>query len=167
MDTDFQTLIVLAEVLIAFVAFSAIVASLKLTIGRELSAFQRLLIHFFVESGMIATMIALMPMVLWGFIPDERLVTQITGGISVVLVVAYLAWYLRRRIAIKAPTPIVSAAIIVGWCLWTPILLAVVAGYLWEPRLVMLEATAFGGLVGGGAIFASFLRTFIDPKNDE
>ena len=165
-DTDFQTLIVLAEVLIAFVAFAAIVASLKLTVGRDLSPFQRLLIHFFIESGMLGTFIALLPMVLWGFLPDERLVTQISGGVTVALAVAYLAWYLRRRIAIKAPTPIVSAAIIVGWLLWTPLLVAVVSGYLWEPTLAMLEATAFLGLVGGCVIFVTFLRTFLDPQND-
>lgn len=166
MDTDFQTLIVLAEVLVAFVAFAAIVASIRLTVGRDLPPFQRLLIHFFIESGMIGTFIALMPMVLWSFFPDERLVVQVSGAITVVVASAYLAWYLKRRIAIKAPTPIASAAIILGWFLWIPILAAVMSGYLWEPKLAMLEATSLLVLVGGGVIFVTFLRTFLDIEND-
>ncbi len=166
MDTDFQTLIVLAEVLIAFVAFAAIVASIRLTVGRDLPPFQRLLIHFFIESGMIGTFIALLPMVLWSFFPDERLVVQVSGTITVVLAASYLAWYLKRRIAIKAPTPIASAAIILGWFLWIPILAAVLSGYLWEPTLAMLEATSLLVLVGGGVIFVTFLRTFLDVEHD-
>ncbi len=166
METDFQTLIVLAEVLIAFVAFAAIVASIKLTVGRDLSAFQRLLIHFFIESGMIGTFIALLPMVLWGFLPNERLVVQVSGATTVILALSYLAWYLKRRIAIKAPTPLISAAIILGWFLWIPILAAVVSGYLWEPKLAMLEATSLLVLVGGGVIFVTFLRTFLDLRLD-
>lgn len=166
MDTDFQTLIVLAEVLVAFVGFSAIVSSIKLTMGRDLSPFQRLLIHFFIESGMLGTFIALLPMVLWSFLPDERLVTQISGTITVVLAASYLAWYLRRRIAIKAPTPIISAAIILGWFLWIPILAVGMSGYLWEPKLAFLEVTAFGVLIGSSAIFVTFLRSFLDVEDD-
>ena len=166
METDFQTLTVLAEVLVAFVAFAAIVASIKLTVGEELTAFQRLLIHFFIESGMIAAFIALLPMVLWSFFPDERLVTQVSGAIAVVLAVSYLAWYLKRRLAIGAPTPIASAAIILAWFLWLPIVAAVVSGLLWEPTLAILEATAFLGLVGGGVVFITFLTTFLDPHQD-
>ena len=67
MEQNFSTLTILAEVTTAFVAFSAIVASLRVTLGEKLTEFQKLLIHFFTESGMLAVSIALLPLVLWGF----------------------------------------------------------------------------------------------------
>jgi hypothetical protein len=166
MDTDFQTLIVLAEVLVAFVAFSAIVASIRLTVGEELTPFQRLLIHFFIEGGMVAAFIALLPMVLWSFVPDERLVTQISGAISIVVISSYLGWYLKRRSVIDAATPITSVAIVLTWFLWIPVFGAVVVGLLWEPTFAILEATAFLGLISGAVVFGTFLKTFLDPRED-
>ena len=97
-----------------------------------------MLIHFFIESGMIAAFIALLPMVLWSFFPDERLVTQVSGAIAIIL----------------------------AWFLWLPILAAVVSGQLWEPTLAVLEATSFLGLVGGGDVFITVLKTVLDARQD-
>ncbi|MFT4563531.1 MAG: hypothetical protein ACI9BW_003287 [Gammaproteobacteria bacterium] len=112
-----DALIVLTEVIVAFVAFSSIVASIKLSIGSALSPLQRLLIHFFTESGMLAASVCLLPLVLWGFWQDEALVTRITCAYTFATSLSYLVWYMRRRIQIEAPTPLASAAIMVGWFL--------------------------------------------------
>ena len=67
MEHEFNTLTILAEITIAFVTFSAIVASLRVTLGKMLTPFQSLLVHFFTESGMLNVSVALLPLVLWGF----------------------------------------------------------------------------------------------------
>lgn len=167
MEHDFQTLAILAEVLVAFVAFSAIVASIKLTIGGKLDAYQLLLIHFFVEGGMLATSVCLLPMVLWNFVPDERLVTQIVSGYLLVTLTAYMIWYMRRRLAADAPTPWTSAVIITGYFAWIPLLFVNAGGWLWEPRLASLEAAGFYTLVSVAVVFVTFLKTFLDVHSTE
>lgn len=167
MEHDFQTLSILAEVLVAFVAFSAIVASIKLTIGSALERYQVLLIHFFVESGMLTASVCLMPMVLWNFIPDEVLVTRIVSAYMLVTMVAYLIWYLKRRIAVNAPTPWTSAAIIVGYFAWIPILVINIGGWVWEPRFASIEAAGFWALIAAAVVFITFLKTFLDVEDGE
>jgi len=78
MEQNLDTLTVLAEVTIAFVAFAAIVATLKRTFGENLSPFQELLIHFFTETGMMGVSVALLPLVLAGFWQDELPVARYT-----------------------------------------------------------------------------------------
>ncbi len=65
MEYDFSTLNILAEVTTAFVAFAVIVASIRLTIGGELTPFQKLLVHYFTESGLLNVSCCLLPGVLW------------------------------------------------------------------------------------------------------
>ena len=62
MEENFNTLTLLAEVTTAFVAFSAIAGSLRVTLGEKLTEFQNLLIHLFTESGMLVVSIALLPL---------------------------------------------------------------------------------------------------------
>ena len=167
MDQDLETLRVLAEVSIAFVAFSAIVASLRINLGQELSAFQRLLIHFFTEVGMLNVTIALFPLVLSSFYDDERKISAISiiyilGGI-----LAYLAYYLRRRIRIKAPTLFLSSLVMIGYAVWVPVLVLVVTGVLWEPTLGLIQAFCLWTLISSAMIFAYFLSTFVDPTKPQ
>ncbi len=92
MEHDFSTLTILAEVTIAFVAFSAIVASLRVTLGKKLTPFQNLLVHFFTESGMLSVSAALLPLVLRGFWQDELTVARYTIVYILVTSAAYLSF---------------------------------------------------------------------------
>ena len=97
MEANLNTLTILAEVTTAFVAFSAIVASLRVTFGQKLSQFQQLLVHFFTESGMLVISITLLPLVLTGFWQDELIVARITTVYTFVITGTYLVFYIRRR----------------------------------------------------------------------
>ena len=147
MEHDFNTLIVLAEVTVAFVAFSSIVATIKLTIGDELNKFQRLLIHFFTESGMLSISVCPLPLVVWDFIPNEVLVAQIVSGYTLLFMPAYLAWYLKRRRGVNFATPLSSRVIIIGYLVWIPILIANLLGLLWEPSISIIVGVTFWALV--------------------
>ncbi len=104
METNLDTLTVLAEVTIAFVAFAAIVATLRRTFGEQLSPFQRLLTRWFIETGMLAVSIQLLPLVLAGFWQNEVTVARYSIFYTLIVSLAYLIYYIRRRIIINAPT---------------------------------------------------------------
>jgi hypothetical protein len=165
METNLDTLAVLAEVTIAFVAFAAIIATLRRTFGEKLSPFQRLLFHFFTESGLIAVSIELLPLVLAGFWQDELPVARYTILYTLVFSFAYLISYIRRRIKIKAPTPLPSLFVMIGYGIWLPILAMAGAGFVLQPSLAIVVAFCFWALMSGAVIFSSFLASFVHDKD--
>ena len=167
MNLEIDTLILLIEIIVAFVAFSSIVASIKMTLGKNVTPHQRLLVHFFTESGMLAASICLLPLVLLGFIQDEALVSRITCAYTLVAVFMYLAWYLKRRFRIKAPTPLGSVITIIGWILWLPILGITAAGAIWEPSLAIVVALGYWSITGSTVVFVTFLATFVEDTDLE
>ncbi len=162
MDYDFSTLTILAEVTIAFVAFSAIVASLRVTFGKKLTPFQNLLVHFFTESGMLNVSIALLPLVLRGFWQDELTVARYTTWYIFVTSGAYLTFYIRRRVRIKAPTRWPSLLVMIGYGIWLPVLAVTLTEIFWRPSLAIVAAVCLWALCSGAVIFTSFLATFVD-----
>lgn len=161
MEQDFNTLTILAEVTIAFVAFSAIVASLRINLGQKLSAFQRLLVHFFTESGMLIVTAALLPLVLAGFYETETKISQITILYIIASSIAYFIYYIRRRIKIKAPTPLPSLMVMIGYGLWLVVLILTLLETFWLPSLGIIAAYCLWGLISSAVIFSSFLATFV------
>ena len=118
MENSVETLSILAEVTIAFVAFSTIVASIKLSIGGSLSPYQKLLIHYFTESSMLSLSIALLTLVLLDFFPGrEEFVAGIACAYSFITTGIYLVWYLHRRSKVDAPASVITFTIIIGYIL--------------------------------------------------
>ena len=161
MEYDFGTFNILAEITTAFVAFAVIVASIRLTIGQELTPFQRLLVHYFTESGLLAVSICLFPGVLWQAWPDESIVATWTTWYTLITGVIYMSFYLRRRIRLKVRTPLPSAFVLLGWFIWFPVLGITLTGIFWEPSLAMMTFICFWGLLSSALIFVSFLSSFI------
>ena len=164
MEHDFSTLTILAEVTIAFVAFAAIVASLKITLGKKLTSFQSLLVHFFTESGLINASVALLPLVLWGFWPDELKVSRFTISYALFTSGSYLIFYIRRRVKISAPTPWPSLLVMIGYGIWLSVLAVTLIGVLWQPSLAIIAASCLWGLFSGAVIFAYYLASFLDSE---
>jgi len=161
MDNPLDALIVLAEVLAAFVAFAVIVASVRVTFGDKLTPFQLLLVHFFTESGMLAMSFPLLAIVLYQFWPDELRVATITTWYSFLMILAYWITYLRRRIRIKAPTPVLSLVNMILWVAWVVILGITLTEIYWLPSLALIAALTLWGLVSAAIIFVSFLSEFL------
>ncbi len=166
MEHEFNTLIILAEVTTAFVAFAAIVASLNATVGKQLSPYQKLLVHFFTESGMIAVSVALLPLVLWSFRPDDAVVARYTMTYQLVVTGSYLVWYVRQRLRIHAPTPLPSLLVMIGYAAWVPIWLVTLSGAFWSPSLAIISASVLWSLCSGVVIFVYFLSSFVDVDDD-
>lgn len=167
MDTNLDTLATLAEVTIAFVAFAAIVATLRRTFGAQLSPFQQLLIRWFIETGMLAVSIQLLPLVLAGFWQNESTIARYSIIYSLVVSFAYLIYYIRRRIMIKAPTPLASLLVMIGTAIWLLVLLSAGVGIFLPPSLAIVMAYSFWVLLSGAIVFVTFLATFVfdeDPS---
>jgi len=164
LEHDFSTLTILAEVTIAFVAFAAIVASLKITLGKKLTSFQSLLVHFFTESGLINASVALLPLVLWGFWPDELKVSRFTISYALFTSGSYLIFYIRRRVKISAPTPWPSLLVMIGYGIWLPVLAITLTGFFWQPSLAIVAAVCLWALCSGVVVFVSFLASFVDSE---
>ena len=165
MEYDFSTFNILAEVTTAFVAFAVIVASIQLTIGRELTPFQKLLVHYFTESGLLAVSICLFPGVLWQVWPDELIVATWSTWYTLIAGFTYMSFYLRRRMRIKARTPLPSAFVLLGWFIWFPVLGTTLTGIFWQPSLAMMTFVCFLALCSSTLIFVSFLSSFIDYQS--
>ena len=165
MQTNLDTLTVLAEVTIAFVAFAAIVATLRRTFGEQLSPFQRLLIRWFIESGMLAVSIQLMPLVLAGFWQNELIIARYSIFYTLIVSLAYLIYYIRRRIIIKAPTPLASLLVMIGSAIWLLVLAMAGAGIVLQPSLAIVVAYSFWVLMSAAIIFVTFLATFVFDEN--
>ena len=116
MNSEIDVLSILAEVTIAFVAFSTIVATIKLSIGGELTPYQRILIHYFTESSMLMLSILLLALVLIARYPNQEIfVATVVLRFSFFTMAGYLFWYLRRRTRLKIPTAPISLVVIVGY----------------------------------------------------
>ena len=161
MDKEIDTVILLVEVIVPFVALSSIVAFVKMTRGKNVTPHQRLLVHFFTESGMLAASVCMLPLVLIGFLEDSVLVTRITCMYTLMSVALYLSGHLKRRFKIKAPTPIGGTIAIIGWALWIPVLTITDAGKVWEAQLAIVTALGFWSIIGSTIIFVTFLATFV------
>jgi hypothetical protein len=110
---------------------------------------------------MLATSIALVPLVLLEFQLDELLTAKIATWFAFLMLIVYLAYYLRRRMRIKAPTPILSIVNIFVWVCWVGVLGVTLSNVFWEPSLAIISAMVFWGICSGALIFMSFLSDFM------
>jgi hypothetical protein len=163
METSLNTLSLFAEILMAFVAFSAIVASLRVSFGTALTDFQKLLVQFFTVTGMLGVSVFLLPLVIAEFSDSEKTVAQYSIIYTLVCNSVYLVVYLRQRFGIGSPTPLVSALVMIGYFTWLPVLLLTAVGLIFEATLGILVAYGFWVLVSSPTIFVLFLYEFIHP----
>jgi len=167
METSLNTLSLFAEILMAFVAFSAIVASLRVSFGAALTDFQKLLVQFFTVSGMLGVSVLILPLVISEFSDNEKTVAQYSIIYTLACTGIYLVVYLRQRFRIGSPTPLLSALVMIGYFTWLPILLLIAIGVVFEATLGVLAAYGFWVLVSSPAIFVLFLYEFIHPGEAE
>lgn len=166
MERELATLTILAEVTVAFVAFSAIIASLRVTLGKKLTEFQNLLVHFFTESGMLGVSVALLPLVLAGFWQEELIVARYTLVYTIVSTSTYLIYYVRRRLRIGAPTPLTSLVVMIGYGIWVTVMAVTLTEIFWQPSLAIVASVCLWALCSGAVIFVSFLATFVDREGE-
>ena len=109
----------------------------------------------------------ILPLVLAEFWKDEQIVAEYSIIYTLAASSVYLVIYLRQRFKIRAPTPVISALVMIGYGIWLPILALIAAGIIWDAKLGVIAAYGFWVLLSSVAIFVYFLYEFIHPGESD
>lgn len=161
MKPDFQSLTIMAEIGVAYVAFSTIVAALQPIRGKPFTRFQVLLVHFYIESGSLNVGFALLPLVLWNFFHDEFMVWRVSTAALMIFTAVYLVTYVARRRRVRAPTSLTSLSVMIGYGIFIILMLVTVTEIFWQPSLAIYSAYLLWGLFSSAMIFIYFFGSFI------
>ena len=166
MDANTDFLILFAEVSIAFVAFTTIVATLRQTISGALRPLQYLLFRFFVDVGLMHFLVALIPVGLMYIVPDETDVWRITNYFILVFTVFYMPNYIARRRRIDAPVPLLSLTVMVGYTIFVLMTVITATEIFWPPSLTTTTLFLLWRMGSNAAIFGLFLGSFVTVADD-
>jgi hypothetical protein len=159
-------LLALAALSLSFVGFSTIVVALRQALGSRLSQFDILLVRFFIETGFTVTAFSLLPPMLNAVGLDTSIIWRLSSAIAALMMVVYLAFYLRRRRRTPGSGPIpvriyvnsgISAVVLVG-------LILNVGGWLFRPSGAPYIITLTWSLVQSGLVFLQTLHLFLEPS---
>lgn len=167
MEPNLDSLITIAEVGIGFVAFSTIVAVLQQAFGKALTEFQVLLVHFYIEVGLLNVGLALLPLVLFDVYDDPATVWKIEVYAIIFLTGTYLPAYVVRRLKIDAPTPLPSLVVMVGYAIISVLLILTVIGGFWEPSKGIVTMYLLWTFSSTALIFVYFLSSFLKAEVQE
>lgn len=167
MEPNLDSLMTIAEVGIGFVAFSTIVAVLQQSFGRALSAFQVLLVHFYIEVGLLNVGLALLPLALFDIFSDPAVVWKIEIYAIIFISGTYLPSYVVRRRKIDAPTPLASFLVMVGYAIISVLLVLSVVGDLWQPSKGIVTMYLLWAFSSSAIIFVYFLGSFLKAQEPE
>ncbi len=165
MEPNTGALPIIAEVGIGFVGFSTIVAVLRQTFGSQLSSFQILLIHFYIETGLLNVAMALLPIGLFSLLDSEPAVWRASTLVILIVLFVYLPTYIWRRRAVHAPNPVISWVVMIGYAVSGILLIVTLTEVYWQPSLAVTTAYLFWAFCSSAAIFIYFLGTFLRGGN--
>jgi len=155
-------LILYAEIMMAFVAFATIVATLRQAFGKQLSPFQTLLFRLFVEVGLLFVIAAMIPIAMIETGSAERDVWLVSTLYNLIASAIYLPYYLMRRRKVESTTPLVSRLVQAGYGIAIILLLATIAPWFWSPSLTTTIYFLLWGLISNIAMFMSFIGSFVE-----
>jgi len=161
MEPNVGALPLIAEVGIGFVGFSTIVAVLQQTLGRQFTEFQILLVHFYIETGLLNVVLTILPIALFSFSDSEPFVWRFSTISILVLSSCYLPTYVRRRKKAEAPNPFISWFVIIGYGVSGVLLILTLTEVFWQPSLAVTTAYLFWAFCSSAVIFVYFLGSFL------
>lgn len=161
MEPNVGALPVIAEVGIGFVGFSTIVAVLQQSSGTRVTSFQVLLIHFYIETGLLNVALAVLPIALFSFFDSELLVWRVSAYAILALSTCYIPLYIRRRRRAHAPNPVVSWTVIIGYGISNMLLIVTSTEMFWQPSLAAVTAYLLWAFCSSAVIFVYFLASFL------
>jgi len=164
MQSNLDFLVLYAEITMAFVAFSTIVATLRQAFGGHLTRLQILLFRFFVEVGFLHLTIAIAPIALLTTLTSEVQVWRLSTYMILIVTGLYLPFYMRRRKKIEERIPWISLLVMVGYGISIIAMIATATELFWLPSLATTTYFLVWGLISNIAMFIYFLGTFLEPS---
>lgn len=151
-----------AELCLAWVAFTAIVATLRQALGGHFTPLQYVMFRYFVESSLLFFMMTLASIALLESLSDEQQVWRITILMFAVAIVTYVPFHIRRRTRLGVPLPLASLLITVGYVILFVILVLSLLEVFWRPSLMLVAVTCVYSIGGNSIVFIQFLGTFVE-----
>jgi len=140
-----ELLMGIAQISIAFVGFSAIVEVVRDRTQHERSQFENMLARTMIEFGFQALFLALLPLIVFRYVPDQSpVVWRGLLALAVAALGGQFLIYMRRRTRVEQPT-FLMPRVFVGW-----------AG---ASALIVLSA--FAGLAGLIPVDAAYVAILV------
>lgn len=155
-------LFVYTQLMMAFIAFSTIVATLRQAFGGRLTPLQNLLFRFYVEAGFLQLLMAIIPMGLLETWPNQDEVWMFSSYSILVATALYFPVYINRRRNIDAKVPAVSKFVMVGYAIAVLAMLVTTTQAFWKPSLATTVSFLIWGLASNIVIFLHFLDLFVE-----
>jgi hypothetical protein len=165
MSTGLDALYLYAEIVIAFVAFAAIVATLRQSLGTKLTPLQYILFRWFVEVALLLVFVSFTVIVLASVIAPEALAWKYSTCFIVVAIPTYLFSYLRRRAKLEIAMPASSKFVSVGYALASLFLISTLTGWTWAPSINAILIFFTWSLACLFIVFIQFLALFIETES--
>ena len=156
-----------AEVCLGWVAFTAIVATLRQALGGHFTPLQYVMFRYFVESSLLFFMITLVSIGLHETLREESDAYRITVIIMLISIAVYLPFHIRRRIKLGVSLPPVSLVTIIGYTVLMVLLMLSLFDMWIKPTLGIIAATMIYSLGANTLIFVQFLGSFVEVKDAE
>lgn len=154
-----------AELCLAWVAFTAIVATLRQALGGHFTPLQYVMFRYFVESSLLFFMMTLASIALLESMDDEQRVWRLTIAMFSVAIATYVPFHIRRRIRLGVPLPLTSLLVTVGYSALLVILIMSLFGDFLRPSLMLVAVTCVYSIGGNSIVFIQFLGTFVEVDN--
>jgi hypothetical protein len=161
MDTGTQFFVAYAGIMMAFVAFTTITATLRQSSGHPLSPIQYLLFRFFSETGLIHVVEAMVPVALIQLGYGDETVWLLATYVAFLPVLIYLPFYVHRRRQTKAPVPLLSVAVMIGYGAAILMIGLTLTGLFWEPSRTIITLYLMWAMVSSVAVYFMVLGGFV------
>ena len=160
-----EFMILYTEVCLAWVAFAAIVATLRQALGGFFTPLQYVMFRYFVECSLMYFMTSLSTVAFLGAMADEQSAWQASAALSLIGLVLYFPFHIHRRVRLGVPMPLVSKVTTFGYLVLFVVLLSALAELWWKPSLGIMAATFIFGMATNTLIFMQFLGSFVEVKD--
>ncbi len=166
MQAHLDVLHLYVEIIIAYVAFAAIVATLRQSFGNKLTSLQYTLFRWFVEVGLLLAFLSFTIIVLANVIEAEIDAWKYSTLLIVIAITLYMFSYLRRRSRLKIVMPASSKFVITGHVCLILFLTFTLTEWVWIPSFEAILIYFTWALASLFIVFVQFLILFIDIETD-
>lgn len=154
------------EIMLGTVAFMTIVATLRQAFGKALPKHQYLIVRYLVEVGLSHVFLAMLALAFAYFEPDPAKALRYTYYSIAAYAIPYLSFHLWRRTRQKAPTPLHSTLVMIGYVGLSVSILITAAGYVFPQTKELIIAYLLWAFLAHIVIFFGFLGSFFRLGED-